>query len=340
MRYLEPVPARKASGKLAELYSQIDREFLLGEPLTLHSCAPELLAGVWSTFRETFIAGRVKRALKEAVAVAVSRSNRCPFCLDAHSMALRSTSSSAGIGHLREGDTGEIEDDELRDVARWAESASHLTPEPHPAPPVPPGEVPELVGALVWMHFTNRMVNLFVGESLIPVSSNRFGIRSLIERIASRFLRWRFNFAAQPGESLPFLEDSHAEIPADLAWTAGSPVITRAFAGLIEVVERGARESVPEAARQWFQGYLIPDGDSTVGMSRRWLDEPLEVLDQDLHPVGRLLLLAARAPYQVTDSDIEEFRQAQPEERALLQATAWAALTVARRIAARVQVTG
>jgi hypothetical protein len=188
------------------------------------------------------------------------------------------------------------------------------------------------------MHYINRLVNLFIGDGLIPLSSNRFGFRSLVEKVGSRYLKRRFNRVEVPGESLVFLAKSKVEPPPDLAWTAGSSFISQAFQGLVEAVEGGAEESVPEAARIWFSELPSPIGDPTMGISRRWLDGPLEGLDKDLHPVGRLLLLTARAPYQVTDLDIEAFRGEQPEERALLQTTAWAALSSARRIAARVQV--
>jgi AhpD family alkylhydroperoxidase len=336
IRYLTPVSTREASGRVAQIYRQIEKEFLLGEPLTLHSPVPDLLAGVWSAFRETFVAGRVARALKEAVAVSISRGNRCPFCVDAHSMALRSTSSSAGIEKLRTGDADRIEDAELRAVAQWAEKTVRLGTEPVPGPPVPSGDVAEIMGALTWMHYSNRMVNLFIGDGLIPVSSNRFGLRSLLERAGGWYFRRTFNRVGAPGESLVFLKGVRSETPKDLGWAAGSPFIALAFGGFAGAVEQGAGEAVPAVVRSWFLECWSGAEEPITEPSRRWLEVALAGLEPRFHAIGRLLLLTSRSPYQVTVGDIEAFRKDRPAERDLLQATAWAALTTARRIAERV----
>lgn len=46
--------------------------------------------------RETLVAGRVDRAVKEAVAVAVSKTNRCPYCVEAHATMLTAAGEGAG----------------------------------------------------------------------------------------------------------------------------------------------------------------------------------------------------------------------------------------------------
>src|SRR5688500_7442995 len=93
VKYLRPVSRRSATGSTARAYEQMTREFgLHAEPIALHSPAPEIVAGVWSLCRETLIAaGSVDRAVKEAVAIAVSSINRCPFCVDAHAVMLTAT---------------------------------------------------------------------------------------------------------------------------------------------------------------------------------------------------------------------------------------------------------
>ena len=45
VRYLHPVPAAAATGLVAEVYAQAEREFGLLPPLPLHSPLPRLLAG-------------------------------------------------------------------------------------------------------------------------------------------------------------------------------------------------------------------------------------------------------------------------------------------------------
>jgi AhpD family alkylhydroperoxidase len=92
IRYIKPVPSRSARGVVQEVYRQIKGEFgTLGEPLTLHSPLPALLAGLWCSFRESLVAGVARRDVKEAVAVGVSRLNECPYCIDAPAVLLRAT---------------------------------------------------------------------------------------------------------------------------------------------------------------------------------------------------------------------------------------------------------
>jgi hypothetical protein len=70
-RYVQPVPARAATGLVARVYKQIKTDFgVLAEPLTVHSAAPELLAGAWIGCRETLVVGRVERGGSSLLAAA------------------------------------------------------------------------------------------------------------------------------------------------------------------------------------------------------------------------------------------------------------------------------
>ncbi|SRR6266496_1107457 len=93
IKYVKPVQYRSATGLTADIYRQMQADFLPVPLLTLHSPVPEVMAGVWSILRETLLAGQVDRALKEAVAATVSKTNACPFCVDAHTAMLHATSN-------------------------------------------------------------------------------------------------------------------------------------------------------------------------------------------------------------------------------------------------------
>ena len=73
IRYLQPVPPAAATGLVAAVYSQAEREFGLLPPIPLHSPVPRLLAGAWCVLRESLLAGQVPRPVKEALAAAISR---------------------------------------------------------------------------------------------------------------------------------------------------------------------------------------------------------------------------------------------------------------------------
>ncbi len=89
VKYIWPVRPSSSDDVVAAVYRQIRRDFgVLREPLTLHSPHPRLLAGAWAAFRETVLVGQVPRERKEAVAAVISDLNRCPYCVDAHTMML------------------------------------------------------------------------------------------------------------------------------------------------------------------------------------------------------------------------------------------------------------
>ncbi|KKM11384.1 hypothetical protein SY88_09145 [Clostridiales bacterium PH28_bin88] len=50
---------------------------------------PEYLAANWQRYKTIMLSGTLDLKTKEAVALAVSMVNRCSYCIDSHSMALR-----------------------------------------------------------------------------------------------------------------------------------------------------------------------------------------------------------------------------------------------------------
>ena len=90
LRRVETVTPRGATGLVASVYEQVAREFAVVPPITIHSAVPEILAGLWCLTREAFIVG-MGRARREMVAAGVSRTNRCPYCVEVHSAMLHAT---------------------------------------------------------------------------------------------------------------------------------------------------------------------------------------------------------------------------------------------------------
>ena len=146
IRYVSPVLPGEASGLVARVYDQAERDFgLVAPPLVLHSPAPQALAAAWLMLRETLLAtGSAAREQKEVVAAAVSVANECPYCVAVHSSAVRGLIGGSVPAELAAGRFEEIADPALRDIATWAASAG-LPRRPAPAP-VPAGSFPELGG--------------------------------------------------------------------------------------------------------------------------------------------------------------------------------------------------
>lgn len=88
VRHVEPL-VQPASPRAAEVYAQMRDETGLLPPFLCQAAQPEVLAAAWVAAREAWSAGPVGRLEREAVAAGVSNADRCPFCVEAHTMTSR-----------------------------------------------------------------------------------------------------------------------------------------------------------------------------------------------------------------------------------------------------------
>jgi AhpD family alkylhydroperoxidase len=161
----------------------------VAEPLVLHSPSPALLAGAWSVLRETLLVGQVPRGLKESVASTVSAINRCPYCVDVHTMLARAAGYRDAASAVDDVDAGGGFDDRqlatlpraggprLPEVLRWAAATRSPGAEILRTPPFTAREAPEIIGVAVTFHYINRIVSATLPETL-------FGARPGLQRVA------------------------------------------------------------------------------------------------------------------------------------------------------------
>jgi AhpD family alkylhydroperoxidase len=304
-RHVRVVKRRHASGLVADVYRQVEREFgMLAPPTALHSASPPVLAASWLILRETLLAeGAADRASKEAVATGVSLANSCPYCADVHGMTLDAIPDTPTRGPLE----------------AWARASAG--PPPSPA-------VPELVGVAVAFHYYNRVVNVFLRESPFP-SHVPESAKPRARKVLGGVLR-PSGPGPSPGASLRFLPP--APVPPDLSWAASNRVIESAFARAYAAVEAAGARSVPRSVRDLLHHRLSTWDGSAPGLSRAWLTEAVADLPAADQPAGRLALAVALASYQVDDGMVADFRETSPADDTLIELTAWSALTTARRI--------
>ncbi|KAB8183654.1 carboxymuconolactone decarboxylase family protein [Microbispora catharanthi] len=327
-RYVTPVPTEAAAGLIAQVYAQIASDFGMARmPLFLTlSPAPEVLAPTWAMLRESLLAGQAPRAAKEVVATGVSLANKCPFCVDAHTVLLHATGEHELAETVARGE--KPSDPEHARLFAWATG----TATSGQAPPCPPGHAAELIGTALAFHFINRMVSSLLTDDLLPAGLQRSRlVRGLGGRALARTVRRRL----PQGEALPLLRGlPSGPVPA---WAAGTPAGT-AFAALLAAAGEGvhllgdtAREAVVEAVADW-------DGEHPALSG--WPSGPLADVAPAQRPAARLALLAALAPYRVTDADVAAWREAGGgrSDADLVRLLAFGAITAVRRIEAALAV--
>ncbi|WP_210584795.1 carboxymuconolactone decarboxylase family protein [Streptomyces sp. GESEQ-35] len=315
-RYTEPLPPKSATGRVAEVYQQLSRDFGIDRPVTfvVLSSAPEILAPAWALMRESLLAGPGGRTGKELAALGVSLANKCPFCVDAHTVLLHATGDHALAERLARGE--QPENEEHARVLAWGQStrAPGTALEPYP---FPREHAPGYLGTAFAFHFINRIASALLTERLMPGNAQRLRpVRSLMGRTLARTVRR----TVRPGAALALL-DAPAPGPA---WADGTPV-GPAYAALRTAASAGAG--------------LLDSEDRTVVRQtlRDWDGEhpPLALggfPDRRERPGARLALLAALAPYRITDEDITAWRKPEHTDHCLVHLVAFGAFAAVDRI--------
>lgn len=327
-RYVTPVPTEAATGRVGEIYVQIARDFGMARmPLFMTlSPAPDVLAPTWAMLRESLLAGRASRVGKEVVATGVSLANRCPFCVDAHTVLLHATGEHRLAEMVACGETP-ADPGQARLLA-WATGTATAGQ----APPCPPEEAAEYAGTALAFHFINRMVSSLLTDSLLPADLQRSRlVRSLGGRALARTVRRRLT----PGQALPLLRG----LPSgpEPAWAAGTPT-GAAFAALRAGAGAGASLLGDEAGEAVLEAVAVWDGEHPPLAG--WPSGPLGDVPPAQRPAARLALLAALAPYRVSDADVAAWRESGGgrSDADLVRLLAFGAITAVERIEAGLAV--
>ena len=339
IQFVTPVSQDNAEGVVAEVYRQAARDFLVAPPLTLHSPVPNILAGVWGILRESMLAGPVNRTDFEVVAAAVSKINECPYCVDVHTMMLHGGAEHALADRLLNGNMDILPSSRMGSIVEWALAGRSPDAEIVKSPPFSEAEAPNIIGTAVAFHFLNRMVNIFLDESPLPVPSFLKWLKAPLGRLgASLFGKRLLGLSVEPGDALSLLPDM--PLPDEFSWARSNPMVAAAFARFAAVIEEAGQSVVPVRVRELVQEQVDSWQGEDPGMSRQWVEDAVADLSDEEKASGRLALLVALAPYQVDDGLIEQFRRYFPSDEALISTTAWASYVAARQVARWLQGSG
>jgi alkylhydroperoxidase family enzyme len=337
IKHVAPARMAGAEDTVTRVYRQAERDFgMLAPPVALHSPAPGPLAGAWMMLRESLLAdGQVSRGAKEVVAAAVSLGNACPYCVAVHSATLSGLLGAPIAAAVSSGDIDSIADPDVRALAQWACRSGRRPHGRSENAPFSTRQAPEIIAVAITFHYLNRMVDIFLNDSPLPPAIPAMA-RGSVLRVLGRFMSATARHPHRPGASLELLPA--APLPADLGWAAGSPHLAEAFARASTAIEAAGRQHVPASVQAALRSRLAGWDGRGLGVSRSWVQEEVLALPAGHQSSGRLVLLAALAPFQVDQSVIDAFRREQPGDEALIASTSWASMAAARQVGSWLRV--
>ncbi len=281
--------------------------------------------------RESLVAGGLDRSKREAIAAATAQINECPYCVDVHTTMLHGSGESRLAKTMLKGDDVDHGDGGWPRLIEWAKATSTPSAEVLREPPFSPEDAPQMIGTAVAFHYINRMVNVFLEDSPLPLPS----ILRRLKGTAGRFAGWAFGrrlmgISVEPGNAaFSVLE---ATLPSEFEWAKSNPSVADAFATFAAVAEEAGRQALPEEVRR----VVIEEVGKWTGtqppFGRQWIDDPIATLTPTQRPAATLALLTALASYRVGDAEIAAFRKESPDDASLVGATAWASYVAVRRI--------
>lgn len=189
-------------------------------------------------------------------------------------------------------------------------------------------------------QYLNRMVTVFLPKSPLPSLTPKAVGGWVMDMLASAMVA----ASPAPGAALELLPD--APLPAEFSWAADAPQVAGAFARATAVIDAAGQRAVPPQVREFVQKILDGWNGQPMGPSRAWADAEVARLASPDRAAGRLAILTALAPYQVTKADVAELRRSADSavanlpgpaaaawtDEALLALTSWASMAAARKV--------
>ncbi len=203
IKFLEYITENQANVKLEKIYNHIKNNFgVVAEPFALHSLDAELTGGIWSVMYETvLVETNVKRSTKEAIAVAVSETNKCRYCVDAHSIMIMGDNSKL-LSKIQKIEHGILVPKSLNEkIVFWALNSNKFNDITKEIP-FSKNQADEIIGTVIFFNYINRMVEVFAGKSPLPTQL----FKKFVQKFAKKMYFSKAIFKTKTkGESLQFL---------------------------------------------------------------------------------------------------------------------------------------
>lgn len=328
-KYLKDLDFKKAAGLSKSVFDQMKDDFTMAEPFTISYPSEQQLVYRWMLNREAYLVNtNVDRVLKDAVAYGVSTANECSFCAEGHQMMI------AASGHYQEAKLIKYLSDQpegkIFKIAEWASKCYNPSDSLITTPPFTNEEAPEIIGTFYCFNVTNRLVNLFLGDSPVPVSKDSKILYSIMSFMATRLMMKPFvTRQIDRGKSLALVEfpQEHEYIWAQEVFTVSS-----AFNAVSMHLAQLEKEILPTYIIERVNAILSFWDGSLRPLRGQWLDQELDGIEEADKPLFKLAMLVMFASYSVTEKDILDFRKLYSDDKTLVDLCYWAANKVSLKM--------
>jgi AhpD family alkylhydroperoxidase len=283
VKYLKVESVRHSVGSNRKVFVQMQLENAgVHGPFLIHAAQPKLLAALWALFRETQLASGIPRTHLETLALLIAQDNRCPWCIEAHQVALHTHGIVPQIEDWHRANPDPIHSTSSQSLLR--------------------------IASLCWQYI-NRMTNVFLVES----AWQRFGtVRHSLQPLMGKVFATFFLGRKYPaGRSLGLIEP--APLPEHLQWAASAGASGQALAYFHQTVQALGEGLIAPRTREVVLETIRRKDSLHFGLSRRWADEAVAVLEPSEQVLAKVLLLAALASHQIDENLMQALQATFPQ---------------------------
>ncbi len=328
IKHIDYIDDNKASGKLHNIYKHIKKHFgKIAEPFVLHSLSTEYVAGFWAFMYETILVEtNVKRSLKEAIATCISIINKCPYCVDAHSIMILGTEKEL-LKKITAIQNNKIKlktkDDK---IIYWLLNNPNFKSK-HKEISISQDEAPEIIGTIVLFHYINRMVTIFAGITPLPI--NKF--KKLLRLFAANILfKKAINTTKIKGDALLFLTESDTNENIFL-WANKNTNIKKSFNFLWNELSKNIDKIIPTEIIEALENLLNQQEEIKTVLGNQKLNKFLNSVDKEHKVIAEFCYKVMFEPYKITEIDINTLRQNNISEIGILQLAAFSSIIYAKK---------
>ena len=330
INYIDSISAKEASGQVKTIYAELKKEMGdVVEPISLHAPLPDLLKGIWGILRETVLVEQeMSRKNKECVGAAVSSSNECPYCVDAHTIMIIGLKDKIAAKAIVNKDLSLISDDELKKLIDWSFNTRFFNLQMIKEAPFDAMQAPEVIGTAVFFHYLNRMVTIFLGPTILPM--NISFLKEPMKKMAAAMFSKVLATKKEAG-TLDYVEKISTS-GRDFSWASTNERVEKVFQYFDSVTDKCADEYIPKETRD-FINEEMQKWDGANLKSTKELDELLTKIPEGNRPMAKILYLICLSPHRIQPSHFEDCQKCfGGSSEAILGSFAWASFQAAKRI--------